>query len=468
MAELGVTGFVVLLLALAFEPGSVFSLSRSEQEAVYAVLEGVNSAVSWRSLFPDDLCSSAPHGVVCDFFTDSATSGAAVPHVIELSFGYVSDYSPNPPCGPNPNFDPLLLLPLTHLKKLFFFRCFTESEFPFPDFSPLSSPPPLEELVFIENPSLVGTMEGRIGKLQNLRRLIVTGSEVSGSILTTSNSFDVLSNLEQLTLSRNKIKGEIAEAAFESLRKLKILDLSYNEFQGTLPDSIGKSGELLKLDLSYNGFSGRIPEALKGIKNLEFLDLSYNNFTNDGVPLFLSEMSNLREVYLSGNLLGGEIPEIWGALGGVRGVGLSGVGLVGNIPRSMGLHLGGLCYLGLDNNMLEGEVPEEFGGLSLLNELNLENNNLSGRLPFSAGFVAKLGGRLKMEGNLGICIDEGLRSAKVSGGLKVCRQPDLPKTALFHENSCSCPWQRFWDSRGKNIHLESAEPFWSEGNSSMT
>nr|GMD71129.1 piriformospora indica-insensitive protein 2-like [Ipomoea batatas] len=116
-----------------------------------------------------------------------------------------------------------------------------------------------------------------------------------------------------------------------------------------------------------------------------------------------------------------------------------------------GVHLRNVCYLGLDNNYLEGTVPAEFGTLEFVNELNLENNNLSGKVPFSVEIcpqgrpptgnsrflkLAEIFGlhpddaeterglvrSLKHDNPL-LCMDEGLRSAKVSGSLgnlKLC------------------------------------------------
>lgn len=442
MAQITLTSPLLIFLASVFFMFiSVFSqppLGVAEQEAVYRVLESINSAIPWRILFPDDMCASAPHGVVCDYFSDTSAAGSDVTaHVTELSFGYVSDYSPNPPCGSYSSFQPSLLAPLLHLKKLFFYKCFTENKIPFPDFSPLlssSQASPLEELVFIENPGLSGFLEGRIGNFSGLRRFILTGTSVAGEI---PRGFGELINMEQLTISRNKFEGKIFANIFQNLRKLKVLDLSENGFKGSVPDSIGNLTDLLKLDLSYNEFSGRIPEMIKNSNSLEFLDLSYNRFGNFGLPLFLSELPSLKEVYLSGNFLGGQLPEIWGNLGGILGIGLSGVGLFGNIPKSMGANLKKVCYIGLDNNMLAGIVPEEFGALEFVTELNLENNNLTGRVPFSADLVSKLGKNLKLGGNSDLCIDEGLRSTKFSsvlGQLKACRQPDIPQTALFFDN----------------------------------
>ncbi|CAK9172816.1 unnamed protein product [Ilex paraguariensis] len=433
-STLSLTSFFLLLTLLSTSTLVISqpALNSAEQESVYQILESINSAIPWRSLYPDDLCISAPHGVVCDYFSENTTATIGTPHVTEMSFGYVSDYSPNPPCTPKSTINPLLFSSFPQLRKLLFYKCFTETTVTFPDFSTLRSS--LEELVFIGNPSLVGSLRGNISNLTALKRLILTGNNVSGEI---PDGLGDLVNLEQLSLSRNNFHGEVT-LSLEKLKKLKILDLSQNGFEGSAPEPLGSLQQLLKLDLSFNNFSGKIPENLKGLKKLEFLDLSYNGFAQCGVPLFLAEMPSLREVYLSGNLLGGQIPEIWDNLGGILGIGLSEVGLVGNIPSSMGMFLRNLSYLGLDNNKLEGMVPEEFGALESVNELNLENNNLSGRVPFSAKFVSKVGGKLKLEGNPELCADEGLRSAKVSGSLgqlKLCNKPVIPHFVLLSSGS---------------------------------
>ncbi|KAL1539649.1 piriformospora indica-insensitive protein 2-like [Salvia divinorum] len=405
-------------------------LNPAEQDALYRILDSVSPGTPWRHLFPDDLCSSAPHGVACDFFS-------ATPHVTELSFGYVSDYTPNPPCSPNSTLSPSLLAPLPYLRKLMFYKCFSHTETPFPDFSALShTSSSLEELIFIENPALIGSLLGRIGNLRRLRRLVLTRTGVSGCISDWIGEF---TDLEQLTLSRNRFSGEIPTNVFRNMTKLKILDLSENALEGAVPESIGSAAALVKVDLSHNGFSGKIPENLTCLKKVEFLDLSYNKFGSFGFPLALAEMPSLKEVYLSGNFLGGEIPDIWEKMRGIMGIGLSSMGFVGSIPKSMGVQLRNACYIGLDNNMLRGVVPRELGELQFVSELNLENNNLSGRLPFSAEFLSKLGGKLKLEGNLDLCIDEAFNSPKLHVHINLCRKPYVSKNALFQDSACPIP-----------------------------
>ncbi|CAH2077668.1 unnamed protein product [Thlaspi arvense] len=372
------------------------ALDPSEQEAVYRVLNSVNSAISWRTIFPDDLCASPPDGVVCDFSYASPNGVATSVHVTEFHLGYLSDYTQNPPCASNSTLDPLLFTSFKHLRKLFFYKCFTGSRVSLPETIPEDFGSVLEELVFIENPSLVGKVSVLIGNFTKLRRLVLTGNGFHGSI---PGRISDLVSLQEITLSRNSLSGGFPTTATSRLRNLKVLDFSHNFLDGNAPDSIGDLTELLKLDLSYNEFSGEIPSGVGKLKKLEFLDLSYNRFGNYGVPLFLSEMPRLREVYLSGNQLGGRIPEIWKNLEGISGIGFSRMGLQGNIPASMVSSSKNLWYLALDNNNLDGEIPEEFELLGFASEINLENNNLTGKTPFSDCFKDRIGKKLKLSGN---------------------------------------------------------------------
>ncbi|TXG63855.1 hypothetical protein EZV62_010849 [Acer yangbiense] len=430
--------FFTTLLSFFFLSSQQPVLDLLEQHSVYQVLDAVNPTIPWRSLFPDDLCSSSPHGVVCDYFTEPTINGtvlfqAETVHITELNFGYVSDSSPNPPCTPNSTISPLLFTSFKYLRKLFFYKCCTGTRVSVPEKVPASFGSSLEELVFIENPSLVGSLGGIIGNFTNLRRLVLIGNGVYGTI---PDKVGGLVGLEEVTLSRNKLSGGVS-LSFAKLKKLRILDLSQNLFAGNVPEGLGNLSLLLKLDLSYNGFCGKIPVSFGFLQSLEFLDLSFNRFGNFGVPLFLGQMSSLRQVSLSGNALGGQLPEIWENLEGILGIGFSGIGLVGTIPSSMGLHLKKLCYLGLDNNNLQGSVPEEFGVLEFLSEINLENNNLSGRVPFSSKFTSKVGAKLKLKGNPDLCIDDGLTTNGSLGQLKLCRAPDFPIAVLINNGVSS-------------------------------
>nr|CAD1820898.1 unnamed protein product [Ananas comosus var. bracteatus] len=386
--ELSSSSTLLFLLVVLFGAAAQESprLPAAEQEAAYAALESINSGVDWRFLYPDDLCLSGPHGLLCDLFSDPSDNSGAVPHIVELNFGFVSDFSSNPPCGPNASISPVLLSAASSfpfLRKLFYYNCFAAARSPLP-IRPWSLPASLEELVLIQNPSLVGRIPPSVGDLPRLRRLVVSGTGVSGTI---PDEIGALPDLEQLLLSRSRFRGPVP-SGLGRCSALKILDLSANRLSGRVPAELGRLARLVKLDLSSNRISGPIPARLS---RLEFLDLSNNRLTG-GVPTALGEMRGLKEVYLSGNPgVGGRIPEIWEGLGGILGIGMSGLGLTGNIPGSMGVFLGNLCYLALDNNLLEGELPDQLKRLEAsAKEINLANNSLAGRIPFSAGFVDRM------------------------------------------------------------------------------
>lgn len=424
---------LLLLALLCAATGGDLSLSPAEKEAGYLALESVDPSTAWRSLYPDDLCLYGPLGVVCDIFTSNDSSSEL--HIVELNFGFVADTSANANCSSDAAL-PSSVSSLHFLRKIFFFNCFVSKtatlDSSFWNRLPAAT---MEEIVFINNPSLVGHLAGAIGNFSKLRRLILTSSALSGSIPATIGD---LRCLNQLVLSRNRIRGPIP-AATGGLEKLMILDLSGNRISGGVPAQIGGLSELVKLDLSANLISGPVPSDLGQLKKVEFLDLSFNNFTG-GVPTAIGEMASLKALHLSGNGLGGEIPEIWGKLRGILGIGLSGAGLVGNIPASMGVFLERIRYLWLDGNFLEGELPEQFKRLEVTaGDINVENNRLRGGIPFSAGFVGRLGGRLKVGGNDMLCLGEELaghvRGKGSVGELEECNKVEILRSV--HSSSAA-------------------------------
>ncbi len=90
-------------------------------------------------------------------------------------------------------------------------------------------------------------------------------------------------------------------------------------------------------------------------------------------------------------------------LGNLKILSLSSCGLIGPIPTSFS-NLVSLNSLSLDNNSLSGEIPSSLGSLPNLGELNLSQNQLSGKLSFPDEFISRLGKRLDVKGNNGLCV----------------------------------------------------------------
>ncbi|KAK7400291.1 hypothetical protein VNO78_11495 [Psophocarpus tetragonolobus] len=88
-----------------------------------------------------------------------------------------------------------------------------------------------------------------------------------------------LPNLQYLELYNNKITGEIPEE-LGSLTNLVSLDLYMNNLTGPIPNEFANLKTLRFLRLNNNSLSGKIPMGLTNV-SLQVLDLSYNNLSGN-------------------------------------------------------------------------------------------------------------------------------------------------------------------------------------------
>ncbi|CAN1266243.1 Receptor-like protein 43 [Linum perenne] len=93
----------------------------------------------------------------------------------------------------------------------------------------------------------------------------------------------------------------------EDLTVFKSIDLSSNNFDGPIPEVMGKFKALQVLNLSHNAFSSQIPSGFGNLSNVESLDLSHNKLTGK-IPNELAGLTFLSCMDLSDNYLVGRIP----------------------------------------------------------------------------------------------------------------------------------------------------------------
>nr|BAK08191.1 predicted protein [Hordeum vulgare subsp. vulgare] len=91
------------------------------------------------------------------------------------------------------------------------------------------------------------------------------------------------------------------------LTTLTVIDLSNNQFDGTIPESLGRLTSLHVLNMSGNAFTGDIPQEFGRMVQLESLDLSQNQLFGD-IPEALTNLTFLGILNLSNNQLVGRIP----------------------------------------------------------------------------------------------------------------------------------------------------------------
>ncbi|KAL7618391.1 hypothetical protein Lser_V15G02305 [Lactuca serriola] len=86
------------------------------------------------------------------------------------------------------------------------------------------------------------------------------------------------------------------------------IDLSCNNFEGEIPESLQDLRGLQALNISNNHFTGRVMPSLGNLKNLEALDLSRNELSGE-IPQQLVKLRFLAIFNLSFNHLQGRIPQ---------------------------------------------------------------------------------------------------------------------------------------------------------------
>ncbi|PUZ48909.1 hypothetical protein GQ55_7G283500 [Panicum hallii var. hallii] len=122
-----------------------------------------------------------------------------------------------------------------------------------------------------------------ISNMASLNTLVLRNCRISDNLASVN--FSQFATLNLLDLSFNNITGEVPQALL-NLGFLSFLFLGNNSLSGSLPSSIGPS--LINLDFSYNQLSGNYPSWAR--PNLQ-LNLVANNFvinnSNNGVPLGL-------------------------------------------------------------------------------------------------------------------------------------------------------------------------------------
>ena len=138
----------------------------------------------------------------------------------------------------------------------------------------------------------------------------MAGNQLQGQL---SNQVCQLRKLQILDLSHNNFTGSIPscfknttfgkDAAF-----FPALDLSSNQFTGEIPYQLGDLGGLVALNLSHNHLNGTIPESFHKLQSIESLDLSNNNLSGQ-IPLQLQDLHNLSTFDVSYNNLSGRVPD---------------------------------------------------------------------------------------------------------------------------------------------------------------
>ncbi|CAN6703997.1 unnamed protein product [Malus baccata var. baccata] len=318
--------------------------------------------------------------------------------------------------------------------------------------------------------NLVGMLPQCLGNFSDHLILLLLGNNSFHGIIPQT--YNKGSSLRMIDVSHNKLQGQLPRSLANCVM-LEYLVLSNNRFNDVFPIWLGTLLELKLLAMRHNGFYGVIGKSRKNVDfpKLRILDLSYNDFTGavpsmfpditvnksaymytrigydvNGFPVWNSvdyqltiATKGLEQYYpkireefasfdISSNKFEGKIPQFIGNLKELRSLNLSHNILTGSIPSSFG-NLMKLESLDLSQNKLSGQIPQQLSRLTFLANFNVSHNNLTGPIPQGTQLTSL--NVTSYEGNQGLCGDP---LPKKCGNPKV---PELPPSTVGEGDSSS-------------------------------
>ncbi|KAF3454492.1 hypothetical protein FNV43_RR04939 [Rhamnella rubrinervis] len=276
--------------------------------------------------------------------------------------------------------------------------------------------------------------------LTSMSNFIISGNNMTGRIHPSLRKW---TRLKLLDLSKNHFGGTIPQWLGRLAGSLEFLNLKENNFHGSIPP-ISTNGSthnmMIILDLSHNQLQGKVPQSLINCSKLQVLNLGYNQI-NDTFPFWLQNLSELQILVLRSNNFFGPIWHPHKYLGFVNMsiIDLSFNHFSGSFPSEYFRNWGhmskapnrnksDMIYFGkpraesnysavykystsmmskgldmdlttvlmfftsidLSNNKFDGEIPSSIGDLRSLIVLNLSSNSFTGTIPSSLGNLRDL------------------------------------------------------------------------------
>ncbi|KAL9298063.1 hypothetical protein ACSQ67_023959 [Phaseolus vulgaris] len=237
--------------------------------------------------------------------------------------------------------------------------------------------------IFLKAQNIAGVFPSEFGNLTHLKVLDLTRNYINGSL---PKSFPPNATLTNLLLLGNRLSGPIP-SEIGDIANLEELVLDCNQLEGPLPSSLGNLSNLKRLLLSANNFTGTIPETFGKLENLTDFRIDGSSLSGP-IPSFIGNWTKLNRLDLQGTNMEGPIPSTISQLKlltNLRITDLKGSATM-NFPDLE--ELKNMERLELRNCLIKGDIPDYIAQMSYLDTLDLSFNMLTGPVP---DFIPNLG-----------------------------------------------------------------------------
>ncbi|KAK4285844.1 hypothetical protein QN277_002484 [Acacia crassicarpa] len=333
-------GFLLLSFFTAF-PSKAQLIPREEVEALQAISDKITN-VNWKvtptSCIKGDGFNNiftSPPGVTRNVTCNCTFQNGTVCHVTNILLKSQNVAGEIPSEFGN----------LTHLTELDLYLNYLNGTIP-TSFRHI----PLVTVSLVGN-RISGSIPTELGEIATLRDLVFEDNQFGGPL---PHSLGNLSNLRRIRLSANNFTGTIPET-YGNLKNMIDFSIDGSTLSGKIPSFIGNWTTILYMDMEGTGMEGPIPSTISLLTNLKELRISDLKGTTTMVFPNLKNLKSLERLILRNCLITGPIPMYIGEMTNLR-------------------------TLDLSFNMLSGSIPDSFQNLNLINHMFLTNNSLSGAI----------------------------------------------------------------------------------------
>ncbi|XP_031404127.1 probable leucine-rich repeat receptor-like serine/threonine-protein kinase At3g14840 isoform X1 [Punica granatum] len=304
---------LLLLCLVAFAvTGAAQQLPDDEEQALRVIAKVLNK-MSWD--FTVNPCSNEPpwvtsddDSVECDCFMSNGT----VCHVTSISLKSQSLQGTLPPD----------FVKLPYIQNIDLSRNYLSGSLP-PQWGALQN---IVNISLLGN-RLTGPIPKEFGNMSTLLSLVVEMNHLSGEL---PQELGKLRQIQRLLLTSNNFTGELP-FTFANLSTLQDVRLGDNHFTGKIPDFIRSWTNLTKLVIQASGLQGPIPSSIRVLERLTDLRITdlngtealFPNLTTSVIetlilrncnlvgelPRYLRELASLKVLDVSFNKIGGVIPD---------------------------------------------------------------------------------------------------------------------------------------------------------------